>query len=322
MLNTYKNEFEQRGYFVIENMLKPSDIQRYANKIESDITTLANLINVSRNDYLSVVARWGGKNSMVEFLQNEIAPLMQPIVDNCTGQSLFPDEATLFRKSGFAMCETHGHQDISYRGNRGQYALSSWLTFDETTLKSGALTVLPNSHHGPIEVRQDFLSAHFLDRAHTQEWENNEVILEVPAGSVVVFDSRLWHAAKPMSDSSPRRALAIRWFAKDKNNFTIPQAPDTPNSFGMDTSGKLLKSALIKRLSTINKINTDGMHSDALVDTSIQLICTGHLTLTKASIDTLNKLQIHFKAEKHHGTCQNGMLWELVRDTLIPELIR
>lgn len=82
--------------------------------------------------------------------------------------------------------------------------LSSAIAIDACTRENGALRVVPGSH-----LRQDWPMAStwppYLDAASFPE--QDQVYLECPAGTVVVFDSRLAHASSPNTTMQPRRLL-------------------------------------------------------------------------------------------------------------------
>ena len=79
-----------------------------------------------------------------------------------------------------------------------QVCNSIWL-LDDFTADNGATRVVPGSHlsgRSPGEVMADRRDSH-----------PGEVLLLAPAGTVVVFNSHLWHGGTLNSSSRPRRAL-------------------------------------------------------------------------------------------------------------------
>jgi ectoine hydroxylase-related dioxygenase (phytanoyl-CoA dioxygenase family) len=75
---------------------------------------------------------------------------------------------------------------------------SIWL-LDDFTAGNGATRVVPGSHRSgksPGDVLADVRGAH-----------PDEVLLLAPAGTVVVFNSHLWHGGTLNRSPSPRRAL-------------------------------------------------------------------------------------------------------------------
>jgi ectoine hydroxylase-related dioxygenase (phytanoyl-CoA dioxygenase family) len=79
-----------------------------------------------------------------------------------------------------------------------QVCNSIWL-LDDFTADNGATRVVPGSHRSgrsPGDVMADTRAAH-----------PDEVLLLAPAGTVVVFNSHLWHGGTLNRSSRPRRAM-------------------------------------------------------------------------------------------------------------------
>jgi len=102
-----------------------------------------------------------------------------------------------------------------------QVCNSIWL-LDDFTAANGATRVVPGSHRLGVTVRDavpDGTAAH-----------PDEVLLTAPAGSVVVFNSHLWHGGTLNRTNVPRRALH-GYFTRRGNRQQLDQKkylrPDT-----------------------------------------------------------------------------------------------
>jgi hypothetical protein len=94
-----------------------------------------------------------------------------------------------------------------------QVCNSIWL-LDDFTADNGATRVVPGSHRSgklPRDVMPDVRGAH-----------PEEVLLMAPAGTVVVFNSHLWHGGSLNSSPSPRRALHS-YFTRRGNSQQLDQ---------------------------------------------------------------------------------------------------
>jgi ectoine hydroxylase-related dioxygenase (phytanoyl-CoA dioxygenase family) len=94
-----------------------------------------------------------------------------------------------------------------------QVCNSIWL-LDEFTADNGATRVVPGSHlsgRSPSDVMADRRDSH-----------PGEVLLLAPAGTVVVFNSHLWHGGTLNRSSSPRRALHA-YFTRRGNGQQLDQ---------------------------------------------------------------------------------------------------
>jgi ectoine hydroxylase-related dioxygenase (phytanoyl-CoA dioxygenase family) len=90
---------------------------------------------------------------------------------------------------------------------------SIWL-LDDFTADNGATRVVPGSHLSgkrPGDVMPDVRGAH-----------PDEVLLLAPAGTVVVFNSHLWHGGSLNSSPHPRRALHS-YFTRRGNSQQLDQ---------------------------------------------------------------------------------------------------
>jgi ectoine hydroxylase-related dioxygenase (phytanoyl-CoA dioxygenase family) len=106
---------------------------------------------------------------------------------------------------------------------RYQVCNSIWL-LDDFTAGNGATRVVPGSHRfgkTPGDVMTDVRGAH-----------PQEVLLRAPAGTVVVFNSHLWHGVTLNRSPSPRRA-AHSYFTRrgnaqqlDQKKYIRPQTLD------------------------------------------------------------------------------------------------
>jgi ectoine hydroxylase-related dioxygenase (phytanoyl-CoA dioxygenase family) len=107
--------------------------------------------------------------------------------------------------------------------------ISSWLLHDYTA-GNGATRVVPGSHRSgksPRDVMPDVRGAH-----------PSEVLLLAPAGTVVVFNSHLWHGGSLNSTARPRRALHS-YFTRRGN----PQQLDQKKYVRPETLSRLTPAA-------------------------------------------------------------------------------
>ena len=131
------------------------------------------------------------------------------------GLGLPPDETALFTtklnlKRASEGSEFPWHQDFPY-----WYAAVGWdaadivtavVFLDDAHAGNGALRVLPGSHlHGSVP-RDPEDPTRFLADPHRLD-ASREVVVEVPAGSMVLFGAFLAHRSSPNTSGSHRRAL-------------------------------------------------------------------------------------------------------------------
>ncbi|MBC7604847.1 MAG: phytanoyl-CoA dioxygenase family protein [Ramlibacter sp.] len=120
------------------------------------------------------------------------------------------------RKDGTAYVH-NVHRDIRFASDTRRFMLNLLVMLDEFTPENGATHVLTGSHREPEQPD----AARFATEAQRATG---------PRGSVLFFDSRLWHAAGSNVTGKPRRALTL--------TFTSPffkQQLDYPRLLGQES---------------------------------------------------------------------------------------
>lgn len=106
---------------------------------------------------------------------------------------------------------------------------SIWL-LDDFSKENGATRVVPQTHlksQLPQDAMQDPMDSHV-----------DEVIIEAPAGSVVIFNSHTWHGGTTNSTAQPRRSIHSYFCRKDQ-----PQQVDQQRYVKQETLDRLGEGA-------------------------------------------------------------------------------
>ncbi|MEK7317920.1 MAG: phytanoyl-CoA dioxygenase family protein [Pseudomonadota bacterium] len=88
------------------------------------------------------------------------------------------------------------HRDIRFHSNAKRFMLNTLVMLDDFTEPNGATHILSGSQHQPERPSNDTF---FRDAARVTG----------ERGSVLLFDSRIWHAAGENTTNLPRRALTL-----------------------------------------------------------------------------------------------------------------
>lgn len=123
------------------------------------------------------------------------------------------------------------HVDWHEAVEMGDYKVcnSIWL-LDDFYQENGATRVIPGSHLKsslPQDVLDDPLASH-----------PEEVIIEAPAGSVVIFNSHTWHGGTINQTASPRRAIHSYFCRYDQ-----PQQVDQKRYIKQETLDRIPEAA-------------------------------------------------------------------------------
>jgi ectoine hydroxylase-related dioxygenase (phytanoyl-CoA dioxygenase family) len=105
------------------------------------------------------------------------------------------------------------HQDSGYVvGNGGPVDhlpyLTLWCPLDDATVANGTVRVVPGSHRDGVIAHERLPENN--DLAITVD-ETKAVALEVPAGSIVAFSSRILHATGANQTDRPRRVYLAQY---------------------------------------------------------------------------------------------------------------
>jgi ectoine hydroxylase-related dioxygenase (phytanoyl-CoA dioxygenase family) len=133
------------------------------------------------------------------FLDLLTLPEMLAIVDRVLG-----DTAILHLQNGFVLpprggADTKGfqhsfHRDFPRHLHGYVASLNVMLVLDEFTERNGGTLVVPGTHQRPEQPAEEYLQA-------------AAIAVECPVGSMILFDSTLWHAAGPNRSENDRLAI-------------------------------------------------------------------------------------------------------------------
>jgi len=106
------------------------------------------------------------------------------------------------------------HQDSGYSVHEGGAAphepyLTFWIALDDMSEANGTISVMPFTRHAPS---REILKHNWSDEAHAMvgyDGDDPGDLVEVPAGTLVLFSSRLLHRSGPNTTPRPRRSYFV-----------------------------------------------------------------------------------------------------------------
>ncbi|HEV3225188.1 MAG TPA: phytanoyl-CoA dioxygenase family protein [Acidimicrobiales bacterium] len=140
--------------------------------------------------------------------------LTAPVCHELGTDALGPFTSKLNLKRAKEGSEFPWHQDFPYwyvaAGERAADVVTAIVFLDDATADNGAVRVLPGSHQlGPASRDPKDPTRFLTDPANLDT--SNEVVVEVPAGSVIWFGAFLVHRSSPNTSGRHRRALLPSW---------------------------------------------------------------------------------------------------------------
>ena len=218
MQASLKEDFEQRGFAVIERLVAAEVVETLRTEVDRLLSASGHRAGV-RNalSSSSTLAHFAHSSQLAELARHFLGPSAQPT------------KLTVFDKTAAANWKVPWHQDltISVRERRDVSGFAAWsvkdgvphvqppvrvlqqivairLHLDDTPLQNGALRVLAGTH------RLGRLSDEQVTQLRKQL---PECVCAVPAGGAMLMSPLLLHASKPSEHPVRRRVLHFEYSA-------------------------------------------------------------------------------------------------------------
>jgi hypothetical protein len=140
--------------------------------------------------------------------------LTAPVKRELGTDALGPFTSKLNLKRAREGSEFPWHQDFPYwyvaAGNTAEDVVTAIVFLDDATESNGAVRVIPGSHRNGPAPRNPSDPTRFLADPSRLD-AASEVVVEVPAGSVLWFGAYLVHRSSPNTSGQHRRALLPSW---------------------------------------------------------------------------------------------------------------
>lgn len=214
---TVKQEFDEAGYVVFENVLSPQDLQRVHTALEPYFARQ----RFGRNDFegLKSFREYAlmGKGDI--FAELAIHPLPLGFAEAELGNS-----CTL---SAFLAIQLHSgetvqpwHYDDSHcmvSRPRDAWQLSAFWAIDDTTQSNGATEIIPGSHKWGNEMPDHASSAAVFSDKESRTVNDDPgarpdaLKICMPAGSLMLAKGTLWHRGGANKSDAPRLILTPQY---------------------------------------------------------------------------------------------------------------
>lgn len=208
-----KRQYQDDGYFLLENVFTPEEMDRVAALIEG--------FQKRHEDTLAAQGGTGGISrageiTFTDHLAEQDPGLREfakrPEFVAIATQLLGPDVDLYWNQSVFKQPEGKKefpwHQDDGYTAVTPSPYLTLWLALNDATPENGCISVLPGSHkrglvehtHSPIG-----LVCHSIDDP------DQGFLAPVRAGSMIAFQSLTMHKSGANVSAGPRKAYILQY---------------------------------------------------------------------------------------------------------------
>ena len=207
-------QLKRDGYFVKEKLLSDDLCLEISNELDK---LWEHQVNLYGKDLLKKIGDWGQIRGMMEYskvLQDFI--IIKDIhywVDQIVGET-----SILHLQNGIVLHPSIGHNQAKYHKDFAKDFLSSktlslntFVAIDDFTIENGGTYVVPGTHN-------------FIEKPSEEYIEANKVQITCPKGTVIFFDSTLWHAGGQNNSKDIRRAVNMQWtkpFIKQQLDYPV-----------------------------------------------------------------------------------------------------
>ncbi|MEM7538319.1 MAG: phytanoyl-CoA dioxygenase family protein [Chloroflexota bacterium] len=241
--------YQEHGYFVRTGAYTVDEMDQLGNHVNWLIAQMEESPYITHEQRRRLLARNGqaavqtGPASLVNifrislfsrFVRQHMKDEQRlAIAHTLVGEDLFCPNDLYFLKPPGTGKAVAWHQDSWYFRNTYQSTVGypieettvgTWLAIDDADVENGCLWVIPGTHrHGVVDHGEDdnaddkFLGKN-IPRI-TDELDKQAVPVEVPKGSLVVFNNALLHRSTPNRSDRYRRAYIVHYM-KATNQYT------------------------------------------------------------------------------------------------------
>ena len=218
-----RKQFEQEGYFLLENVFTTAEMDELAGHIESLQRRHEEALRAKASgaEGISRAGEITFTHDLAEQDDNIKAFCKRPEFVAIATQMLGPDIDLYWNQSVFKQPEGTRefpwHQDDGYAPVEPSPYLTLWLALNDATLENGCISVLPGSHkRGLVPHEKSPIGL----ICHSNDAPDQGVQVPVSAGSMAVFSSLTFHKSGPNTSNGPRKAYVIQYSKSPLRNAT------------------------------------------------------------------------------------------------------
>jgi ectoine hydroxylase-related dioxygenase (phytanoyl-CoA dioxygenase family) len=221
MTPAQRRQFEEEGFFVLENVIRSSDLETLRAELDRFIANTEEAMDAAGTDVLGLNHRGrryfiGNRHAEAEgrldgFLFGDV------VAEIC--RATLGDDAYLFVEQFVVKMADVGlkfawHQDSGYlKHNLPEYKgtyVTLWCALDDMSEANGTISVLPFSRAGTREIVDHVEDSELNDLVGYFGEDPGDLII-VPAGSIAVFSSALFHRSGANRTARPRRSYVVQY---------------------------------------------------------------------------------------------------------------
>jgi ectoine hydroxylase-related dioxygenase (phytanoyl-CoA dioxygenase family) len=215
------NAIRTQGYVVLKNIISDEECNKYKQYLEEDYVKYSQSYSTGQQRTISGLEEKSSEkvvfnlhNKRLEYFELLGHPTVLKILDVILKEGSYKDNDPYYLYNISARSPKKGseqqlHLDSRFPGSMYVLIANVIWVLDDFTKESGATRVVPGSHKSG-KYAED--GVRYPD----------EILVEAPRGSVIIFDASLWHGSSCKKNDAERWAVVLgysRWFRKPSYDF-------------------------------------------------------------------------------------------------------
>src|SRR6266850_70905 len=199
-------QYHRDGYYFPIPVLSAGEARQYRERlerVEGDLGgPLRGVYRIKPHLLLTWLAELVRHPAILDAIEDVIGPDIL-----CWNTSFFTKEA---RSPGFVSW----HQDATYWGLSEPDVVTAWVAFTESSIESGAMRMVPGTHHEQVAHRDTFAPDNLLSRGQEIMVDVDEakaVDIVLHPGEMSLHHVRMFHGSPPNGSDDRRIGYAIRY---------------------------------------------------------------------------------------------------------------
>lgn len=212
-----KKQYDEQGYIIYENLFSADEMDRIRVIIDELDAEKEKLLQQQGQKGISIPSQINF-TSKINFRNPELQRFIaDPRFVELSTAVLGPDVRLYWDQSVYKRPEANRdfpwHQDTGYVPTEPMHYLTCWLALDDTTIENGCVWIQPGTHHqGMVEhVKTDIGWLCY-------QGDNEGIPVELKKGSLVIFQSLLFHRSTPNRSQTTRKGYVIQYSADGSYN--------------------------------------------------------------------------------------------------------
>lgn len=198
--SSYIEEISIKGYTVIPSLFSAEELSIWRQKIDDvyeqqeDEFGRESLIAIQELDVCRAPLLYD-----FDFIKLATHPLIIEIVESILGEWFILNlQNAIINRPNSTHHQSSWHRDLPYQNYTisRPLAINALIAIDEFSSETGGTHLVPFTHKTEVLPSEEYIS-------------KNKIVASVPAGSVIIFDSMLFHKAGENTSEIIRRAVNL-----------------------------------------------------------------------------------------------------------------